>query len=370
MADPLVNPPTVADDPEFAGLDRAIDEQQQLNAIAEARRSPEEIDAGANALAELEEQSRVAAQIQYENAPETVDLYPNNNQTDENQFAAETNRLNAANRSVDQVRATGGQEQATNSSSQEDWRLRLKLSKNASYFYTVAGQSDILAPLKGTDGVVFPYTPSISMNYRSNYEVSDLVHTNYKQYFYKNSSVEEMTITADFTAQDTAEANYLLAVIHFFKTVTKMFYGKDVNPINGTPPPLCYLLGYGQFQFSEHPVLISGFQYTLPNDVDYIRAGSVSTIQGTNLGSFKQEKPGFLASLAPSLNRLFGSNLNKGGALSTPAFNPLSNPAATYVPTKIQLTINAIPIVTRGDIADTFSLESYAKGTLTKKGIW
>ena len=351
MADPLVNPPVVTEDPEFAGLDQAIDEQQQLNAIAEARKTPEDIRAENEAVTAFQEESRQAALTEFEN-----------------QTAPTTD--NFGSRSVNQVRATGGQEQASNTRSQEDWRIRLKLAKNAAYFYTVAGQSDILFPLKGTDGVVFPYTPSISMNYRSNYEVSDLVHTNYKQYFYKNSSVEELTITADFTAQDTAEANYLLAVIHFFKTVTKMFYGKDVNPINGTPPPLCYLLGYGQFQFSDHPVLISGFQYTLPNDVDYIRAGSVSTIQGTNIGAFKQEKPGFLASLAPSLNRLFGSNLKKGGALTTPAFNPLSNPAATYVPTKIQLTINAIPIVTRGDIANTFSLENYAKGTLTKKGIW
>lgn len=370
MADPLVNPPDVTNDPEYRGLDQAIDAQQQEAALAESRRTPEQVTEEQNAVNALDQQSREQAQVAYNEAPETVDLYPTSNQTDENQSAAETARLNRANGSVDQIRAKGGQEQASNTRSQEDWRLRLKLASSAAYFYTVAGQSDILYPLRGTDGVVFPYTPTISMNYRSNYEVSDLVHTNYKQYFYKNSSVEEITISADFTAQDTAEANYLLAVMHFFKTVTKMFYGKDINPINGTPPPLCYLLGYGQFQFSDHPVLISGFQYTLPNDVDYIRAGSVSTIQGTNLGSFKKEKPGILGALAPSLNRLFGSKLNKGGSLTTPAFNPLSNPAATYVPTKIQLTINAIPIVTRGDIANTFSLEQYATGGLTKKGIW
>jgi hypothetical protein len=349
MAEPLTNPPEVTNDPEYGNLDQAIEEQQELNAIAETRKTPREIDNEIEAVTAFDEESRLAAEAAF-------------NETD-------GPTISDGITSVNQVRSRGGESQASNTRAQEDWRLRLKLAKNANYFYANATSTDLLWPLRNTDGVVFPYTPSISLNYRSNYEVSDLVHTNYKQYFYKNSSVEEISITADFTAQDTAEANYLLAVIHFFKTVTKMFYGKDTNPLNGTPPPLCYLLGYGQFQFSDHPVLISGFQYTLPNDVDYIRAGSVATIQGTNLSPFKQ-KPSFLSTLAPSLNRLFGSNLSKGGGPTTPAFNPLSNPAATYVPTKIQLIINAIPIVTRGDIADNFSLSEYAKGNLVKKGYW
>lgn len=350
MADPLDNPPAVTNDPEYGNLDQAIEEQQQLNALAESRKSPEEINAETERLQQFDEQSRLEAEANY-----------NNLENPDPNYAGIT--------SVNQVRQTGGEGQAVNTRSQEDWRLRLKLAKNANYFYANASSSDILWPLKQTEGVVFPYTPTIALNYRSNYEVSDLVHTNYKQYFYKNSSVEEITINADFTAQDTAEANYMLAVIHFFKTVTKMFYGKDKNPLNGTPPPLCYLLGYGQFQFNDHPVLISGFSYTLPNDVDYIRAGSTSTIQGTNLAPLKP-KPSFLSTLAPSLNRLLGSNLSKGGGPTTPAFNPLSNPSATYVPTKIQLTISAIPIVTRGDIADNFSLSEYAKGNLVKKGYW
>ncbi len=352
MAEPLENPPEVTDDPEFAGLDAAIDRQQQEAALAESRKTPEDIDAENERLAQFEEESRQQAEDNF-NAQDAE------NNTDEGPSSS----------SVDRVRAIGGQEQARNTRSQDDWRLRLKLAQNATYFYNVANSSDILYPLAITDGVVFPYTPTISMNYRSNYEVSDLVHTNYKQYFYKNSSVEELTITADFTAQDTAEAQYLLAVIHFFKTVTKMFYGKDTNPINGTPPPLCYLLGYGQFQFSDHPVLISGFQYTLPNDVDYIRAGGSSVIQGVNVSS-TTPKPSLLSALAPSLGRLFGSNLNKGGGITTPAFNNLSNPQATYVPTKIQLIINAIPIVTRGDVANNFSLKNYATGDLVKKGYW
>jgi hypothetical protein len=48
----------------------------------------------------------------------------------------------------------------------------------------------------------------------------------------------------------------------------------------------------------------------------------------------------------------------------------------TYVPTKIQLQITAVPIVTRNDISNRFSLKDYASGELlrgTKNnggGIW
>ena len=120
--------------------------------------------------------------------------------------------------SVDQVRSKGILSQAQNTNANTDWRLKIKLAPQAKYFYNSATPSDLMWPLRsngGTDGVIFPYTPTISMNYRSYYEVSDLIHTNYKQYFYKNSSVEEITITADFTAQDTQEANYMLAVMTF-----------------------------------------------------------------------------------------------------------------------------------------------------------
>ena len=92
--------------------------------------------------------------------------------------------------------------------------------------------------------------------YNANYSTEELVHSNYKLFTYKGSSVDQISITCDFTAQDTKEANYLLAVIHFFRSVTKMFYGQDNGPKPGTPPPLCFLTGLGAFQFNEHPLEI------------------------------------------------------------------------------------------------------------------
>ena len=144
-----------------------------------------------------------------------------------------------------------------------DWRVRLQLAPNADYLYKDRTGSTILAPLYDTDGVIFPYTPQIETSYNANYEMYDLTHSNFRGYFYKNSRVNDISIRATFTAQDTQEANYLLAVIHFFRSVTKMFYGAK-DKLRGAPPPLTYLSGLGQYQFNQHPCVVSQFNYSLP----------------------------------------------------------------------------------------------------------
>jgi hypothetical protein len=207
----------------------------------------------------------------------------------------------------------------------------------------------------------------------ANYNSADLVHTNYKIYNYKNSSIESISITGEFTCQDSAEANYVLAVIHFFKSVTKMFYGQDQNPSPGVPPPLCYLSGLGDFQFDEHPLLISSFNYSLPNDVDYIRAGSPTLLSGVNSTGYNDGKNSSTTASQIRLNKL-----NPGATASRPEWRrKATNNTPTYVPTKIQLTITAYPVVTRNDISNNFSLKKYATGALLQGsknpgggGIW
>lgn len=294
------------------------------------------------------------------------------------QLAEEERRAGITSQSIDALRSKGVQSTQTIRNQSEDWRVRLQLAPSATYLYKTAKKGDLLFPLLATDGVIFPYTPTIQTSYRANYDPSDLAHSNYRMYFYRNSALEDVTITAEFTAQDTEEANYLLAVMHFFKSVTKMFYGQDNTPQAGTPPPLCYLSGYGAYQYDNHPLAISNFSYTLPNDVDYIRAGAPAQFAGQN--SSQMERKSYTNSRIPGLDfvtsRLFGSNLNKGGVSSQPSFNYLSNKNATYVPTKIQFTITGLPIVTRNDISKNFSLKDYATGKLLRGsqrkggGIW
>ena len=267
----------------------------------------------------------------------------------------------------DAVKAT-----AVNQATQVDWRVRLHLAPNANYLYKdpEIKKSDILYPLLDTKGVIFPYTPSINVQYAASYSPAEVVHSNYKIFQYKGSSVDTVTIGCDFTAQDNNEANYLLAVIHFFRSVTKMFYGQDQNPNPGVPPPLCYLSGLGQFQFNNHALVVTGFTYDLPTDVDYIRAGSPTTIAGTPLNDF-----GSRAGVAdPVKNRTTNNSVPVGGRPFAPMFlqqsTYLSNSSVTYVPTKMKMSITCSPVVSRNQVSNKFSLKQYATGDLLKGGFW
>jgi hypothetical protein len=257
----------------------------------------------------------------------------------------------------------------------EDWRLRISLAPGANYLYR-APDAGILQPLLSTSGVVFPYTPSISTNYRASYDVYDLVHTNYKNYFYKNSSVEEISISGVFTANSAAEADYLLAVIHFFRSASKMFYGQDSNPVAGTPPPVLFMDGLGVYQFNEHPCLLNNFAYSLPSDVDYIRAGGARNYSGgaVNLAGIRNQQGAASNSpLSATLSRLtslkntFDNFINPGARANNPVSQNTTNyygiaGQPTYVPTKITIAITLYPLISRQEQAQSFSLKNYATG--------
>jgi hypothetical protein len=276
--------------------------------------------------------------------------------------------------SVDRARGQQITQDAENAKTQGDWRVRLSLAPGAGYLYK-AQNPGILGPLQKTDGVIFPYVPLIQVTYAAHYDPAELTHSNYKIFQYKNSSVDQITISCDFTAQDNDEANYMLAVIHFFRSVTKMFYGQDQIPKPGTPPPLCYLSGMGDFQFDRHPLVISSFNYSLPNDVDYIRASSPTLLSGVNSTGYNDNRN---SDLTPQQVRMQSgtTHINAGATQSAPNFSKATNTQPTYVPTKISISIVAYPIVTRNDISNTFSLAEYATGKLLQGskrsggGIW
>ena len=247
-----------------------------------------------------------------------------------------------------------------------DWRVRLRLAPMAKYLYNAASPG-VLQPLKTSDGVIFPYTPSIDTVYKAEYDAYTLTHSNYKGYFYKSSYVDAISLKCTFTAQSTGEANYLLAVITFFKAVTKMFYGQDAE--RGAPPPLTYLSGLGEYQFNEHPCLVQSFNYNLPADVDYIRANSALNV-GLNLIGQRDRQTVATASNFGGLNRLAAAALTKG-ALPTPLPPPtLGTNSPTYVPTKIDISITLLPVQSRSQVSKQFSLKSFANGDLIKGGFW
>ena len=246
----------------------------------------------------------------------------------------------------------------------KDWRVRISLGEGSDKLYN-DGNSGILEPLKETDGVIFPYTPSIQTNYVANYNSTDLTHSNMRANFYQGSKVEDIQITGTFTAQSTKEADYMLAAIHFFKATTKMFYGQDPN--KGTPPPLVFLSGLGDNQFANHPCAVAQFNYVTPNDVDYVRTsgGGARVSLGGRRARRGQSSP------LGRLLALFGQGIPRG-AEST-GFQPVAGNLDrdnTYVPTKLDLAVTLIPMQSRSRQSSEFSLKDWGSGELNRRGMW
>jgi len=149
-----------------------------------------------------------------------------------------------------------------------DWRCRISVPPGANTLYRSAG--GLMSKLAETDGVIFPHSPTITVTHSANYNNQALTHSNYGNYFYENSRVDTIQIAGEFSAQTAEDASYILAVIYFFRAATKMYYGASgVN--QGAPPPRLVLNAYGKHNFPDVPVVVTSFNHSYPNTVDYIR---------------------------------------------------------------------------------------------------
>ena len=125
-------------------------------------------------------------------------------------------------------------------------------------------------------------------------------------------------------------------MLHFFRSVTKTYFG--INPYEkaGTPPPTLIFNYLGDYQFNNVPVVISSFDYTLPADIDYVAVNTTNAL---------------------AYSSGFGVNTQPG------KFGGWS-----WVPThlKVNLTLETqyIPIKTRNE----FNLDDFKQGKLIGKG--
>jgi hypothetical protein len=73
----------------------------------------------------------------------------------------------------------------------DDWRVRLSLASWVSF-----KSSPVLTPLKEAGGLIFPYTPQITIKNSATYTSTSPVHTNYAFRSYKNSDPGAIQINA------------------------------------------------------------------------------------------------------------------------------------------------------------------------------
>jgi hypothetical protein len=236
-------------------------------------------------------------------------------------------------------------------SSGNDWRVRISINPNSKILYWGAEGSGLLAPLKSTNGFLFPYVPSVTVTHSANYQTQQLTHSNYAQYFYESSSVGSINVAGPFTVQNAAEAQYFLAALYFFRACTKMFYGISAD-YQGSPPPIVYLDGYGQHYLPHVPCVVTSFSHTMPDDVDYLEVATTQSISTTTTSS--------------TLTGAFGSitlpsvpGTNAGSQISTQSVNSAFN----RVPTVSTFSLTLQPIMSRSQ-AIQFDYKKFAAGGL------
>ena len=267
-----------------------------------------------------------------------------------------TAKLQEGGANVPPASATGPSTQfGTSDDSGNDWRVKISVNPNSKILYkdpTVTGTvPGLLAPLKHTDGFIFPYVPQVTVSHNASYTSVPLTHSNYAQYFYESSSVASISISGDFTVQNVEEAKYFLAGIYFFRACTKMFYGMS-GEYQGSPPPIVYLDGYGQHYLPHVPCVITSFSHTMPSDVDYLEVNTPQSMTTTKTSSTTTGVMGTIT--LPSVR-----GTNAGSEIITQTVNTAFN----RVPTVSTFNITLQPVISRTQ-AMNFDYSAFARGAL------
>jgi hypothetical protein len=209
-----------------------------------------------------------------------------------------------------EVFAPQGQAIQLKAGSKDDWRVRINCEWNTF-------NSPLFGVLKQTGGVVWPYMPNITVSTKAEYNTIPITHANYSQYSYKNSVVDDISISGEFSCETATDGAYWIAATTFFKTATKMFFGQ--GDLAGNPPIICNLTGYGSHVFDKVPVIIKSFSVDFKDDVNYIKC------------------------------------------------DPFNNGKYTWVPVLSTITVSVAPVYSRQGLRK-FNLQDYARGKMSGEG--
>jgi hypothetical protein len=252
----------------------------------------------------------------------------------------------------------------TDSDNANDWRVRLSMAK-----WTSFRGSPVLKPLKDAGGLIFPYTPKINISSAANYGTINTIHTNYTFQNFRSSDPGTITITAPMYVSDAAEGLYWIAMVHYLRSLTKMFTGND--PKAGNPPPIIFLNGYGNYVFKNVPVVVKSIVVNLENTCDYISVpvvgsaageieGLADSISGTAsaLGGLFG---GSVASVAGAVGSIAGGIGQVAGLAGSLGFGGSVSGGTAHVPTKSSFTVTLQPIYSRTS-SRKFSLDRFVSG--------
>lgn len=274
------------------------------------------------------------------------------------------------------------------SDNSSDWRVKLTLpGMDNSLFNEVYGAGNILQPIRDSGGLVFPYTPTITVTHNASYAEQALTHQNYQFVAYQNSKVNDITINGEFIVQNWNEAKYWIAAVHFLRSVTKMYAGD--NAYVGNPPPILKFSGYGDYVFKNVPVVVKNFSVTLNKDCDYISVDvdkpAPGESSGGSNGASNTDKLGAGARLLSGIASASGatsvgqfiniasnlrnaaSSLRNGSSTTSSNGGGSSSVAPSHVPTQSTFSVTVMPVYSRTQVRE-FNLKQFVTGGYKGRG--
>jgi len=245
-----------------------------------------------------------------------------------------------------------------------DYRAKIQAmgtsEEDKALVYGPNNQMNILHPIWKTDGLMFPYTPMIQVQHSNvGFGQYDLPHTNYDYLAYSKTQSPSMTVTGTFGAHTEDEAEYMMAALHFFRTVTKSSFG-TTDPNRGTPPPKLAFSAYGPAMFNRTPVYIRSVAFGLDQDVDYVPINSenratteiIDKLNNWYKETVEEGKPD------EGLKKMaqYGENINDVGK--------------SYVPLILNIFVELVVSPNPSQLRDEFNLEDFREGKLLHKGFY
>jgi hypothetical protein len=243
-------------------------------------------------------------------------------------------------------------------------RVRLRPKPDA--IATIYGAGGLLAPLRETNGMVFPYQPTITYSQDVNYTTIDMVHTNQEFYAYTRTNAVKMTVSGQFTVQNQTEGVYSMACIHFLRTVTKMWFGQGARA--GTPPPVLLFDAYGTYMFNQLPVIVTNFSIGLTNDVDYVAVDLANTSAPGNSNKLFDEV-GSLLTRTPQINAFERSQNLTYYNTTTQRKNLTSSAGYVWLPAVFTIDVS-ITVQNTPSRLRQFDLDKFKTGALLRGGKW
>ena len=249
-----------------------------------------------------------------------------------------------------------------------DWRVRLSLAN-----WTSFKGSPVLQPLKDAGGLIFPYTPRINISSGATYSPIETVHSNYKFNAFKTSNPGTIKINAPMYVSDPTEGLYWIAMVHYLRSLTKMFSGSDSKA--GNPPPIIMLNGYGNYVFKNIPVVVTQMEVSLDDKCDYIGVNVVGSaaggIEGTaesigglaNVigGAFGGAFGGAVGSATSIISTVAGGVGQVAGLLGSLGLGGTTGGGVAHVPTKSTFSVTLQPMYSRNSVRK-FSLDRFVGG--------